>query len=77
MIVGLLVLLGGVAMHLIVVGVLGFLVMGAGVYVAVSKPKFGAEEHVPGKTGPSTAAKQKSGFMSNLEEKWDERRREQ
>ena len=41
MIAGLLVLLGGVATHLILLGILGFLIMGGGVYIAVSKPKFG------------------------------------
>ncbi|MEV8146128.1 DUF3040 domain-containing protein [Specibacter sp. NPDC078709] len=77
MIAGLLVLLAGVATHLIVVGILGFLLMGAGVYVSLTKSKFGAASESPGKPGAQSAAKQKSGFMNNLEEKWDERRREQ
>ncbi|WP_104111539.1 MULTISPECIES: DUF3040 domain-containing protein [unclassified Arthrobacter] len=77
MIVGLLILLGGVATQLIVVGVLGFLVMGAGVYFAVSKAKSSDAGPAASKDGVKSAAKQKSGFMSNLEEKWDERRREQ
>ena len=77
MIAGLLVLLGGVATQLLIVGIAGFLVMGAGVYVAVSKPKFSADASAPGRAGSKPAAKQKSGFMSTLEEKWDERRREQ
>jgi len=73
MIAGIMILLGGVASQLIIVGVLGFLVMGGGVYLALSRPKF--------KGDPSTAAKpgarQKSGFMNNLEERWEERRRNQ
>lgn len=77
MIVGLLVLLGGVATQLLVVGILGFLIMGGGVYLAVSKAKFSGEGPATSKDGAGSAAKQKSGFMSNLEEKWDERRREQ
>lgn len=77
MIVGLLVLLGGVATHLIVVGILGFLIMGAGVYLSLTKTKFGASRESSGSSGAPSAAKQKSGFMNNLEEKWDERRREQ
>lgn len=76
-IIGLMILLGGVASQLIVVGILGFLVMGAGVYLALSKPKFGGEPQSPGRAGSKAGAKQKSGFMNNLEEKWDERRREQ
>ncbi|MHA7304593.1 DUF3040 domain-containing protein [Arthrobacter sp. TMN-49] len=76
-IVGLMILLGGVATQLIVVGILGFLVMGAGVYLALSKAKFGAEPENAGRSGSKTGAKQKSGFMNTLEEKWDERRRDQ
>ncbi|WP_306418498.1 DUF3040 domain-containing protein [Arthrobacter glacialis] len=76
-IIGLMILLGGVASQLIVVGILGFLVMGAGVYLAISKPKFGADPQRVGKAGGNAGAKPKSGFMNNLEEKWDERRREQ
>lgn len=76
-IAGLLVLLGGVATHLIILGILGFLIMGAGVYVAISKPKFAAEAQATNKSGNGAGAKQKSGFMNGLEEKWEERRREQ
>ena len=76
MIAGLLVLLGGVATHLILLGILGFLIMGGGVYVAVTKPKFGDASPSTTKLGPSPQSKQKSGFMNGLEEKWEERRRE-
>lgn len=76
-IAGLLVLLGGVATHLIVLGILGFVVMGAGVYVSISRPKFAAAAESVNKTGRGAGAKQKSGFMNGLEEKWEERRREQ
>ncbi len=77
MIAGLLVLLAGVATHLIVVGIAGFLIMGGGVYLAVSKPKFADAKASTTKPGPHAGTKQKSGFMNGLEEKWDERRREQ
>ncbi|MGO4385213.1 DUF3040 domain-containing protein [Specibacter sp. RAF43] len=73
MIAGIMILLGGVASHLIVVGVLGFLVMGGGVYIAISLPKFGTRRTA----GPKSSGKQKSGFMNSLEERWEERRREQ
>ncbi|MFC8304190.1 DUF3040 domain-containing protein [Specibacter sp. NPDC057265] len=77
MIAGLLVLLGGVALQLVALGILGFLVMGGGVYIATSKPRRGVAAQ-PGQTaGSRTRTKQKSGFMSDLEEKWEERRREQ
>lgn len=73
MIVGIMVLLGGVASQLIVVGVLGFLIMGGGVYIAISRPKFGKASGGTTKSG----AKTKSGFMNSLEERWEERRRDQ
>ncbi len=76
-ITGLLVLLGGVATHLIILGVVGFLVMGAGVYVAISRPKFTDTPGAEHKAGNGSRPKQKSGFMNGLEEKWEERRREQ
>ncbi|MDJ0318178.1 MULTISPECIES: DUF3040 domain-containing protein [Arthrobacter] len=76
MITGLLVLLAGVALHLIPLGIVGFLVMGGGVYVAVSKPRFGSQHQTEHKPGDKTRAKQKSGFMNGLEEKWEERRRQ-
>lgn len=77
MIAGLLVLLGGVALQLIALGILGFLIMGGGVYIATSKSKHGAAAAATATAGTRTRTKQKSGFMSGLEEKWEERRREQ
>ncbi|WP_104092369.1 DUF3040 domain-containing protein [Arthrobacter sp. GMC3] len=72
-IAGLMILLGGVATKIIVIGVLGFLVMGAGVYLAMLRPKFDSGPAAPTKAG----SKQKSGFMNSLEERWEERRHEQ
>ncbi|OFI38342.1 hypothetical protein BIU82_18105 [Arthrobacter sp. SW1] len=66
---GVLLLLVGITLQNIFLGVLGFIVMGAGVYfatlrrISAGKPRSGK----PGKT--------KSSFMNNLEERWDERRR--
>ena len=69
---GILVLLIGISNQIIALGVLGFIVMGAGVYWATSKRSGG------GKDASSTAGKSsppsKGGFMSNLENRWDERR---
>lgn len=76
-IAGMLILLGGVASQLLVVGILGFLVMGGGVYLALSKPKFGGDAQGGNTSEGKSGAKQKSGFMNGLEEKWEERRREQ
>lgn len=77
MIAGLLVLLSGVVTQLILLGILGFVIMGGGVYVAVSKPKFGGAAKSSSKPGSKAGSKEKSGFMNGLEEKWEERRREQ
>lgn len=69
-VVGLLVLLGGVVLDSILVGVLGFVVMGAGVYVATlrsGKPNPGGE------TGKGGTPRRSSPFLQNLEERWDQR----
>jgi hypothetical protein len=70
---GVLLLLVGVTMQSIPVGVLGFIVMGAGVYFATMRSS------VPAKSTPGGSAKKsgksRSSFMSNLEERWDERHR--
>ena len=70
---GVVLLLFGVTIQNIFVGVLGFVVMGAGVYYATMR---GA---AAGKAKSSGAArksgKPRSSFMSNLEERWDERHR--
>jgi Protein of unknown function (DUF3040) len=69
---GVLLLLVGVSLQNIFVGVLGFVVMGAGVYfatmrsVAAGKAKAG---------GHGRKSKSKSSFMNSLEERWDEMRR--
>jgi Flp pilus assembly protein TadB len=71
---GVLLLLVGVTIQSIPVGVLGFVVMGAGVYFATMRSS------VAGKAKSGTGAgkkpgKSRSSFMSNLEERWDERHR--
>ncbi|MEV7661767.1 DUF3040 domain-containing protein [Paenarthrobacter sp. NPDC089316] len=71
-IAGILLLLVGVSLQAIPVGVLGFIVMGAGVYFATLR---GSAFGKAGK-GKAAKAKPKSTFMSSLEERWDERRRD-
>ncbi|HYH77365.1 MAG TPA: DUF3040 domain-containing protein [Arthrobacter sp.] len=70
---GIFLLLVGVTLQSIFVGVLGFVVMGAGVYFATMRSS------TPGKSGhggrPGKPGKSRSSFMSSLEERWDERRR--
>lgn len=71
-IAGVLLLLIGVSTQIILLGVLGFIVMGAGVYFATLR-RTSAVKTTSGKPGKS--GKPKSSFMNNLEERWDERRR--
>ncbi|MHA7144112.1 DUF3040 domain-containing protein [Arthrobacter sp. TmT3-37] len=75
-IAGILVLLAGIVYQNIFIGVAGFLVMGAGVYFATTKSKQVEAGQPIGR--PSNAPSGgKSGFMSSLEDKWDERKRDQ
>ncbi|CAM3186205.1 hypothetical protein PSET11_03139 [Arthrobacter ulcerisalmonis] len=71
---GIFLLLVGVTTQLIVVGVLGFIVMGGGVYFATMRSAAAAARGgAPGSTAKS--GKPRSSFMNSLEERWDERRR--
>jgi Flp pilus assembly protein TadB len=70
---GVLLLLVGVTVQNIFVGVLGFVVMGAGVYFATMRSSAAGKAtsaHAGRKHGRA-----RSSFMSNLEERWDERHR--
>ncbi len=69
---GILLLLLGVSLQSIIVGVIGFVVMGAGVYFATMRSSSG-KSRTGGAAGKS--GKPRSSFMSNLEERWEERHR--
>ncbi|KSU77442.1 Protein of unknown function [Pseudarthrobacter enclensis] len=69
---GVFLLLVGVTLQSIFVGVLGFVVMGGGVYFATMRSSAAAKA---GKGSTGKPGKPRSSFMSNLEERWDERRR--
>lgn len=71
---GIALLLVGVTFQNIFVGVLGFVVMGGGVYFATMRNGSGGRQHTPPGTGK--AGKPRSSFMSSLEARWDERRRD-
>lgn len=83
-VVGLLLLIVGVAQSIPLVGVLGFAVMFGGVVYAFSKPRSGPAGGPIGSVGPDgrvsrPAKKSRSGkqdFMRRLEERWDRRRDE-
>ncbi|WP_131681822.1 DUF3040 domain-containing protein [Pseudarthrobacter sp. YALA5] len=72
---GIALLLVGVTTQLIIVGVLGFVVMGGGVYFATMRNASATKQH-PG-SGTAKSGKPRSSFMSSLEERWDERRRDE
>lgn len=72
-VVGIVVVVAGVALRLPIVGVVGFVVMFVGVLLAISAPRRGGEE--PSAT--SSSAPRKSGFMDRLNERWDRRQDDQ
>jgi hypothetical protein len=72
-IVGLGVLIYGVSSQLIIVGVLGFIIMFGGVYLALSRKGGSKKGGVPG-AGKNP---QKSGVMSDLENRWEQRKRDE
>lgn len=72
---GIALLLVGVTFQNILVGVLGFIVMGGGVYFATLRSVGGAKRGSA--PGQGKSGKSRSSFMSSLEERWDERRRDE
>jgi hypothetical protein len=70
---GVLLLLVGVSLQNILVGVLGFIIMGAGVYFATMRSSSGRSAKAS-RSGRKPG-KSRSSFMNGLEERWDERRR--
>ncbi len=74
--VGIAVLLTGVTIDAIWLGIVGFVVMGAGIYLAskrTTKPP--SKSGGRGGSGQQTT-KTNHGFMEGLESRWDERRRQ-
>lgn len=76
-ILGLAALIFGISQQLIIVGVIGFIVMFGGVALALtksSKGKLGGPSASASTKGPSRGTSQ---FMSGLEDKWNQRKRDQ
>lgn len=80
---GLGVLLWGVSAQLIWLGVIGVVAIAAGIYVASLRPARGGEDSSTGSTGrrrtpagSGAATASSSSFMSGLEQRWEERRRQ-
>jgi hypothetical protein len=85
-VVGVGVLIVGIYQQWIPLGILGFLIMGAGVYFATAGGSVGPKKGNggggnggggSGGSGPRSSTPSPSGgnFMSTLEQKWEERRR--
>ncbi|WP_159609538.1 DUF3040 domain-containing protein [Glutamicibacter sp. JC586] len=75
-IAGLAGLIFGISQHIIILGVLGFVVMFGGVLLALTKSASGKLGSA-GNAGSKSAAKNNSQFMSGLEERWNQRKRDQ
>ncbi|WBL18105.1 DUF3040 domain-containing protein [Citricoccus sp. NR2] len=75
-VVGIGVLLWGVTISQLWLGIIGFLMMVGGVFFATVRPK-GLKSSTARKSGPATGGSGNSAFMSNLEQKWEDRRRQQ
>lgn len=84
---GIAVLVFGIYQQWIPVGIGGFLIMGAGVYFATSggagstsssgsDDSGGGNGGGSGGSGPRTPSPSGGGFMSTLEEKWEQRRQQ-
>lgn len=76
--IGLGIIIGAVASHLIWLGVLGFLFAAFGVYFASTSKKTPVDSFLGGKANGAARArsreqKERSAFMNRLEERWDER----
>ena len=72
-VVGIAILVGGVMSQIAFVGILGFIVMFAGVLVALAPPRKSAA--APTRSRTSSAPRQ-SSFMSSLNDRWDKRQDE-
>ncbi|KQM83735.1 DUF3040 domain-containing protein [Agromyces sp. Leaf222] len=69
-------LIAGVALQMLIVGILGFAMMFAGVLVAITPGKRGATAPAPEEGSPSAGkprGNQSAGFMDRLNERWDRR----
>ncbi len=67
-------LVAGVATQLAWLGILGFVAMFAGVWVALARPAQRAHGAGAPTVSPQGRASARRGFMQRLEERWDRRR---
>ena len=67
-------LIAGVAMQLLIVGIIGFALMFAGVLIAITPSRRGTVSPAPSEPTMSSKARRSSGgFMDRLNDRWDRR----
>lgn len=74
--VGIVVLLTGVTIDAIWLGIVGFIIMGGGIFLATKRTTRPPSKS-GGRGGSGHQSKSNPGFMEGLESRWDERRRQQ
>jgi hypothetical protein len=73
-VLGIAVLVSGVVLRQPLIGVGGFIVMFAGVLLAVGSPRRGSVTAMPRSTGPSSGRRpSRSSFMDRMNARWDRR----
>jgi hypothetical protein len=70
-IAGIAAIVTGVVIHQPVVGIIGFVIMFAGVLLALSRPRHSAT--APTHSSGPGPQKQKAGFMDRMNDRWDKR----
>ena len=67
-------LIAGVAMQLLIVGIIGFALMFTGVLIAITPSRRGDVSAAPSESSMSSKARRSSGgFMDRLNDRWDRR----
>ncbi|MFD4421504.1 DUF3040 domain-containing protein [Agromyces sp. NPDC058484] len=66
-------LIAGVALQLLIVGIVGFALMFAGVLLAITPSKRGAAAPAPSEPTVSKSRRSGGGFMDRLNDRWDRR----
>ena len=73
---GIATLVAGVIIQLYIVGILGFIMMFAGVLIALTPPKGGVPDFPPSSQSRPGAPRRSSSFMDSLNARWDKRQDE-
>jgi hypothetical protein len=66
-------LIAGVALQLLIVGVLGFALMFAGVLIAITPSKRASAASIPSEPSAPRGRRTGGGFMDRLNDRWDRR----